>query len=172
MPNINDDLWPQSRSCWGHRGQKGYIKQNRYSFYSLHSMVMWLMHMVNLIALYKSCTQKKYPGSFGVTGVKSSSFFQKFIKMLLLLHFKTYDHVTHIYDVASHPLYSYYPLGQSGVKWGHRGQKVIFTKKFITRLYNIAWSLDLCICNSSRPSTQVWGQRSIKGHLRSRGQKC
>ena len=44
------------------------------------------------------------------------------------------------------PLYKGYGLKKiSGVIWGHRGQKVIFTKKIIIRLYNIGRSLDMHI---------------------------
>ena len=42
---------------------------------------------------------------------------------------------------------------QSGVNWGHWGQKVIFTKNAVTRPCYIAWLWDSHMCISLRPYT-------------------
>ena len=44
---------------------------------------------------------------------------------------------------------------QSGVIWGHWGQKVIFTKQASGPSDYIALTRDLCICSSLTPSTKV-----------------
>ena len=43
----------------------------------------------------------------------------------------------------------------SGVIWGHRGQKVIFTKMAISSTDHMVWSCDSCILTSLLPSTKV-----------------
>ena len=52
-----------------------------------------------------------------------------------------------------------------GVIWGHRGQKVIFTKNANPPTYYVAWSCDLCTWYTWRPTTKVtvlnFNQRSI-----------
>ena len=54
------------------------------------------------------------------------------------------------------PLYkSYHIKNSSGVIWGHRGQKVIFTKKASSPTECIELMHDSCICISSTPSTKV-----------------
>ena len=74
-------------------------------------------------------------GRVGVTRVKKV----KNSKTLLLLQITRYGHVTHVY-ASAWPLYkSYYFKNSPGVIWGHSGQKVIFTKKAITRPSYIAW---------------------------------
>ena len=40
---------------------------------------------------------------------------------------------------------SYGRKNSSGVIWGHRGQKVIFTKIAISPTDNMVWSCDSCI---------------------------
>ena len=65
------------------------------------------------------------------------------------------------------PLYkSYHIKNSSGVIWGHRGQKVIFTKNVSTQTDYIAWTHDLRICISLTPSTKVI---TLKIHLGSFG---
>ena len=54
------------------------------------------------------------------------------------------------------PLYkSYGPKNSSGVIWGHRGQKVIFTKKASSPSEYVALTHDLRTCISLTPSTKV-----------------
>ena len=54
------------------------------------------------------------------------------------------------------PLYkSYHIKNSSGVIWGHRGQKVIFTKNVTTQTDYVALTHDLRICISLTPSTKV-----------------
>ena len=43
---------------------------------------------------------------------------------------------------------SYGSKTSSGVVWGHRGQKAIFTKNAITPTDYMVWSCDSCICIS------------------------
>ena len=50
---------------------------------------------------------------------------------------------------------SYHIKISSGVIWGHRGQKVIFTKKASSPTERVALIRDLCI--SLTPSTKVMG---------------
>ena len=79
------------------------------------------------------------------------------------------------------PLYkSYHIKNSSGVIWGHRGQKVIFTKNVSTQTDYIAWTHDLRICISLTPSTKVitlkihpgsFGVTGSKGHFHQKGIK-
>ena len=61
---------------------------------------------------------------------------------------------------------SYHIKNSSGVIWGHRGQKVIFTKNVSTQTDYVALTHDLCICISLTPSTKVI---TLKIHLGSFG---
>ena len=44
---------------------------------------------------------------------------------------------------------------QSGVNWGHWGQKVIFTKNTTSPADYKVWSHDLCTCISLTPATKL-----------------
>ena len=62
------------------------------------------------------------------------------------------------------PLYkSYHIKNSSGVIWGHRGQKVIFTKKALSPTEQVVLTHDLCICISLTPSTKVMGLENYLG---------
>ena len=62
------------------------------------------------------------------------------------------------------PLYkSYGPKNSSGVIWGHRGQKVIFTKKASSPTECVALMRDSCICISLTPSTKVITSKNCPG---------
>ena len=52
---------------------------------------------------------------------------------------------------------SYGSRNSSGVIWGHRGQKVIFTKNAISPTDYMPWSWDSYIFISYIPSTKVMG---------------
>ena len=101
-------------------------------------------------------------GSFGVTGVKSSFL----LKMLLLIQYTLYGHVTYAYKQAWDPLQNL--LTQISI-WGHSGsqgsKKVIFTKNATPPTYYVAWSCDLCTWYTWRPATKVtilnFDQRSL-----------
>ena len=70
------------------------------------------------------------------------------------------------------PFYkSYYIKNSSVVTWGHRGQKVIFTKKAPSPTECVALMRDSCICISLTPSTKVIALKIIRGHLGSQGSK-
>ena len=49
---------------------------------------------------------------------------------------------------------SYGPKNSSGVIWGHRGQKVIFTKKASSPSEYVAFTRDLRTCINLTPSTK------------------
>ena len=54
------------------------------------------------------------------------------------------------------PLYkSFHIKNSSGVFWGHRGQKVIFTKNVSTQTDYVALTHELCICINLTTSTKV-----------------
>ena len=62
------------------------------------------------------------------------------------------------------PIYrSYHIKNSSGVIWGHRGQKVIFTKKASNPTERVALTRGLCICISLTPSTKVMGLENYLG---------
>ena len=72
----------------------------------------------------------------------------------------------HMYKLD--PLYKSYGSGSrksSVVPWGHRGQKVIYTKKASTPTDYIELTQDLCICISLIPSTKVMGPANYPGSL-------
>ena len=70
----------------------------------------------------------------------------------------------HIYHLD--PLYKSYRIKNSpGVTWGHRGQKVIFTKNAISLSDYMVWSRDSCIYISLTPSTKVIGLKIHPGSL-------
>ena len=55
------------------------------------------------------------------------------------------------------------------VTWGHRGQKVIFTKNAISPSHCMVWPWDSCILISKIPSTKVMGLEIHPGSLRVTG---
>ena len=62
--------------------------------------------------------------------------------------------LTHMHKLD--PLYkSYSPKNSSGVIWGHRGQKVIFTKKASSPSEYVSLTRNLHTCISLSPSTKV-----------------
>ena len=64
------------------------------------------------------------------------------------------------------PLYKIYHIkNSSGVTWGHRGQKVIFTKKASSPTKCVALMRDSCICISLTPSTKVITLKNYPGSL-------
>ena len=79
-----------------------------YSSYMLHSRVTWLRYINKLETFYKLIDSNLDFGSFGVTGVKSSLL----LKMLLLIQYTLYGHVTYAYKQAWDPL----QLGSHGSK--------------------------------------------------------
>ena len=71
------------------------------------------------------------------------------------------------------PLYkSFGSKNSPGVIWGHRGQKVIFTKNATSPTVYRVWSCDSCTCISLTPLYKSYGSKNslgvIWGH---RGQK-
>ena len=60
---------------------------------------------------------------------------------------------------------SYGSKNSPGVTWGHRGQKVIFTKNAISLSDYMEWSWDSCMCISLRISTYVMGSKFNLGSL-------
>ena len=70
------------------------------------------------------------------------------------------------------PLYkSYHIRNSSRVNWGHRGQKVIFTKKASSPTECVALMRDSWICISLTPSTKFITLKIVRGHLGSQGSK-
>ena len=79
-------------------------------------------------------------------------FHQKGIKSFKILSIDAWLMHMHKLDL----LYkSYGPKNSSGVIWGHRGQKVIFTKKASSPSEYVAFTRDLRTCISLTPSTKV-----------------
>ena len=79
-------------------------------------------------------------------------FHQKGIKSFKILSIDAWLMHMHKLDL----LYkSYGPKNSSGVIWGHRGQKVIFTKKASRPSEYVAFTRDLRTCISLTPSTKV-----------------
>ena len=58
---------------------------------------------------------------------------------------------------------SYQVKNSSGVSWGHRGQKVIFTKNAISPTDYMEWICDSCIFIRQIPSTEVIGLKIHPG---------
>ena len=62
------------------------------------------------------------------------------------------------------PLYkSYGSKNSPGVIWGHRGQKVIFTKNATSPTVYRVWSCDLCTCISLTPLYKSYGSKNSPG---------
>ena len=87
-------------------------------------------------------------GSIGVTGVKRSFS----LKMLLLVHIIQHDHKIHTCSSAWDPLPMLWVKYKSGVIWGHRGQKVIFSKNATSAKENMVLS---ALCNIVYPCYHV-----------------
>ena len=70
-------------------------------------------------------------------------------------------------------LYKSYRIKKSyGVIWGHRGQKIIFTKNAISSSMLHSMPIRLIQVDKPRdPLPMLWGQMSIWGHLGSLGSK-
>ena len=110
-------------------------------------------------------------GHFGQKG----HFHQKGIKSFKILSIDAWLMHMHKLDL----LYkSYGPKNSSGVIWGHRGQKVIFTKKASSPSEYVAFTRDLRTCISLTPSTKVMvlkinpGSFGVTGVKRSFSLKC
>ena len=131
-------IWPEwgQRSRRGHRGQKGQKFKNAtpptdYRVWSRDSCIC-----ISLTPSTKVMGLKNHTGSLGVTGVKRS-FSLKMLQSSFILHSMTIR-LIHVHQLE--PLYLCYGVKcQSGVIWGHRGQKVIFTKNAIIRPCYTAW---------------------------------
>ena len=136
----------------GHRGQKGLFHQNCYFSCRLHGMVMGLMYIHKLDTFYKSYRLNFDLGSFGVTVVK------RLFSLKCYSSYRLHGMVMglmHIYQLNT--LYKSNRLNfQFGVIWGHRGQKVIFTKNAFPPIDYMVWACDSCICISWIPSTKWW----------------
>ena len=92
--------------------------------------------------------------------------------MLFLLQITWYGHVTHAYSSARYPLQKLWFKNSSGVIWGHRGQKVIFTKNAISATDYMLWSCDSMHIHQLDTLYKSYGRKNssevIWGH---RGQK-
>ena len=124
-----------------------------FSSYRLNSMVTWLLHIDQLDTLYKSYGSKNSSGSFGSQESKVH-FHQKRCNSYRL-------HGMVMWFMHMHQLDTLYQSNgcenSSGGIWGHRGQKVIFTKNAVTRPLYIARPYDSNMYISLRPSTYVMG---------------
>ena len=130
---------------------------------------MWLIHMKHLLTLYSSCAFLVDQRSNGVTRSNSKVKFPKIFKNKLLLNNRRYGHETEVCEVCTHHTCQLCSLSWSEVKWGHRGQKVIFTQNVTSPSLYVLWS-----CNSS-----IWSVYStcmpvvllelIKGQIGSQG---
>ena len=80
-------------------------------------------------------------GSFGVTGVKRS------VLPKCYFSYKLYGIIMELMHIRQlDTLYkSYGSRNSAGVIWGHRGQKVIFTKNVVSPLDYMVWWWDSCI---------------------------
>ena len=88
-------------------------------------MITWLMYMHQLDHFYKSY---HFKNSFGVTGVKRSFSLKKYCNSSML-HSMTIR-VIHVHHLAT--LYLCYGVKcQSGVNWGHWGQRSFSLKKIL-----------------------------------------
>ena len=127
-----------------------------------------LGHKYRLTIPFMWHNQIRVKGHVGVTGVKRSFS----LKTLLLLQITGYGHVTHVHTSAW-PLYkSYGSKNSPGVIWGHRGQKVIFTKNATSPTVYRVWSCDSCTCISLTPLYKSYGSKNSPwGHLGSQGSK-
>ena len=140
----------QSGVNWGHWGQKVIFTKNTtspadYKVWSHDSCTC-----VSLTPATKVITLKIHPGSFGVTGVKRS--FSLKCCNSSMLHSMTIR-LIHVHHLAT--LYPCYGVKcQSGVNWGHWGQKVIFTKNTTSLADYKVWSHDSCTCISLTPATK------------------
>ena len=108
-----------------------------------------------------SCTKQWWGqrSGWGHWGQKGH-FHQKGIKSYRILSIDAWLMHMHKLD----PLYkSYGPKNSSGVIWGHRGQKVIFTKKASSPTECVALMRDSCICISLTPSTKVITLKNCPG---------
>ena len=94
----------------------------------------------------------------------SKGYFHQKCYNLPMLHSMT---IRFIHDDHIQTLYLCYGvMYQSGVIWGHRSQKVIFSKKASSPSKYVAMTCDLCICISLTPATKVL---SLKIHSGSFG---
>ena len=63
--------------------------------------------------------------------------------------------VIHVYQLETLYYLCYWVKCQPWIIWGHRGQKVIFTKKASSPREYVPLTCDLCICINLTPSTKV-----------------
>ena len=123
-------------------------------FYKLHRISTKLGQNYQWVNGYKSYQQFDDKGHVGVTGVKNVL---KFFFTENATPSTCYMWLKYIKKLET--LYKTHWLTfRFGVIWGHRGQKVIFTKNASPHTLYIVCSRDLCISTSLRPSTVfiVW----------------
>ena len=143
-------LWGQM-SIWGHWGQKVIFTKNTTSPADCKVWSHDSCTCVSLTPATKVITLKIHLGSFGVTGVKRS--FSLKCCNSSMLHSKTIR-LIHVHHLAT--LYLCYGVKcQSGVNWGHWGQKDIFTKNTTSLADYKVWSHDSCTCISLTPATKI-----------------
>ena len=159
---------------WGHWGQKVIFTKIAIS---PTDYMVWLCDsciFINWIPSTKIIGLKIHPGSFGVTGVNTSFspkmlFFRVHGMVMRLMHIDQLDTLYKSYQIKN----------SSGVTWGHRGQKVIFTKKryFSNCLHGMdMWLMHIyqidTIYRSNRSKNSsgvIWGHRGSKGHFHLKG---
>ena len=117
---------------------------------------------ISMSRLYKSYGSKISPGvMLGSQGSKRSFSLGELLLLLTQLQGMV---MWLMYIHQLDPLYeSYGSKNSPGVIWGHRGQKVIFTKNATSLTVYRVWSCDSCTCISLTPSTKVMGLKIHPG---------
>ena len=133
--NLSYGVKYQSGVIWGHWGQKVIFTKNVSTPFNYVALTHDLYICYNLTPLPNLLVYKITRGHLGSLGSKGH------------FHWKCYNlsmsHCMTIRLIHFHQLNTLYLYCgvkcQSGVIWGHRGQKIIFTKNNITRPWYIAW---------------------------------
>ena len=138
--------------------------------YSLGSFAwMGLLNTTTTSFSTKVMVLKKCPGSFGVRRSNIKVKFPKIFKNKLLLHNRRYGHVTQVCEVCAHHICHLCSLSWSEVKWGHRGQKVIFTQNATSPSLYVLWSWNSSIWSVYSTCMPVVLLFLIKGQIGSQG---
>ena len=133
-----------------------------YSSYMLDSRVTWLRYITSLRPFTKLIDSYFDFGSFGVTGVKSSLS----LKVLLLIQYTLYVHVTYAYKQAWEPLQNL--LTQISI-WGHLGSQGSKRSFSLKNAISLMWLMYMVHLETRYKSYYfkfwskvIWGHRGEK----------
>ena len=168
-PLLTRRQWWGQRSRWRHSGQKGWFWRK----------MLLLLQITRYGHVTQVCWSAWYPlqklsfCSLDLSSIKGSEvkmwFFSKFSKCFFPFRLRGIVtwlmHTNHLDTLHK----SYGPKKSPGVKWGHRGQNIVFAQNNVQNASPptdyVAWSRDSCTWISITPSQKVMVLKNHKGSV-------